>query len=86
MERVKKVAGIIPLMKILPYKKFKVGLIVTGSEIFHGRIDDTFTPIIESTPNTGIMSGIEKPRNADCYDRKPKIPLKLIPSKIGAVK
>ena len=38
----------VPLMKIAPYKKFKVGLVVTGSEIFHERIKDTFTPVIEA--------------------------------------
>ena len=48
IERVKKIAGGELLMKILPYKKFKVGLVVTGSEIFHNRIQDTFTPVIEA--------------------------------------
>ena len=48
MERVKEIAGAVPLMKIAPYKNFKVGLVVTGSEIFHERIKDTFTPVIES--------------------------------------
>lgn len=48
MECVKEIAGDAPLMKILPYKKFKVGLVVTGSEIFHERIKDTFTPVIEA--------------------------------------
>ena len=52
MERVKEIAGDVPLMKIVPYKKFKVGLVVTGSEIFHGRIDDTFTPVIEAKLKT----------------------------------
>ena len=52
MERVKKIAGDVPLMKIFPYKKFKVGLVVTGSEIFHGRIQDTFTPVIEAKLKT----------------------------------
>lgn len=48
MERVKEIAGDAPLMKIAPYKKFKVGLVVTGSEIYHERIKDTFTPVIEA--------------------------------------
>ena len=52
MARVKEIAGNVPLMKIAPYKKFKVGLVVTGSEIFHGRIEDTFTPVIESKLKT----------------------------------
>lgn len=52
MERVKEIADSVPLMKIAPYKKFKVGLVVTGSEIFHGRIEDTFTPVIEAKLKT----------------------------------
>lgn len=48
MERVKEIAGAEPLLKVLPYKNFKVGLVVTGSEIFHERIKDTFTPVIEA--------------------------------------
>lgn len=52
MEHVKKIAGNLLLMKIAPYKKFKVGLVVTGSEIFHERIKDTFTPVIEAKLKT----------------------------------
>ena len=49
MDFVQKIAeNAAPLMKIAPYKKFKVGLVVTGSEIYHERIKDTFTPVIES--------------------------------------
>ena len=52
MEEVKHLAGNEPLMKVTPYKHFKVGLIVTGSEVFKGRIEDTFTPVIESKLKT----------------------------------
>lgn len=45
---VKKIAGDKKILKISPYKNFKIGLIVTGSEIFHERIEDTFSPVIES--------------------------------------
>lgn len=48
MTAVQTIAGETPLLKVTPYKRFKVGLIVTGSEVFHGRITDTFTPVIES--------------------------------------
>lgn len=49
LEIVQKIAeNSVPLMKIAPYKKFKVGLVVTGSEIFHERIKDDFTPVIEA--------------------------------------
>lgn len=64
MEVVQKIAGDEPLMKILPYKKFKVGLVVTGSEIFHGRIKDTFTPVIESKLKTYGLQ-IEERRISD---------------------
>lgn len=52
METVKNLAGEVPLMKIAPYKNFKVGLIVTGSEVFKGRIEDTFSPVIEAKLKT----------------------------------
>ena len=52
IERVKKIAGAEPLMKISPYKNFKVGLVVTGSEIFNSRIEDTFTPVIAAKLKT----------------------------------
>ena len=49
MDFVQKIAeNAAPLMKVLPYKKFKVGMVVTGSEIYHERIKDTFTPVIEA--------------------------------------
>ncbi len=34
------------LIHILPYKQYKVGIVTTGSEVYHGRIKDTFTPVI----------------------------------------
>jgi len=35
-----------PLMAILPFKHKKVGIVTTGSEVFHGRIKDTFGPVV----------------------------------------
>lgn len=52
MERTKTLVGNDPIMRVEPYKKFKVGLVVTGSEIYHERIKDTFTPVIESKLKT----------------------------------
>ena len=52
MARVREIAGDTALMKIAPYRNFRVGLIVTGFEIFHGRIEDTFTAVIESKLKT----------------------------------
>ena len=52
MERTKTIVGEFPIMKVNPYKKFKVGLVVTGSELSRERIKDTFTPVIESKLKT----------------------------------
>ncbi len=35
-----------PLLEIKPFHHFKVGVITTGNEVYHGRIKDTFTPVI----------------------------------------
>ena len=36
-----------PLLEIKEFHPFKVGVIITGNEIYHGRISDTFTPVIQ---------------------------------------
>jgi hypothetical protein len=36
-----------PLIDIRPFAKLDVGLIVTGSEVYHGRIKDGFGPVVE---------------------------------------
>lgn len=33
-----------PVLQVLPYRELKVGLIVTGNEVFYGRIEDKFGP------------------------------------------
>lgn len=42
-----RVAGEKPLMALLPYKLRRAAVITTGSEVYHGRITDTFTPVLE---------------------------------------
>ena len=46
MEEVKKIVGNSPLCELFPYKKQKAGIITTGNEVFYGRIQDTFTPVV----------------------------------------
>ena len=46
LEEAKVAAGAEPLAKILPFKGYKCGIVTTGSEVYHGRIKDTFTPVI----------------------------------------
>lgn len=47
MEQAKEVCGESPIFEILPFQKKSVGIVTTGNEVFHGRIQDTFTPVIE---------------------------------------
>jgi molybdopterin biosynthesis enzyme len=46
MEHARRVAGDAPLVQLLPIKSKKYGLVVTGNEVFHKRIPDTFTSVI----------------------------------------
>lgn len=35
-----------PALRLLPFRKHKVGCVVTGSEVYHKRIEDSFAPVI----------------------------------------
>lgn len=35
-----------PVFTVAPYKKLRCGVIITGSEIYHGRIEDKFEPVM----------------------------------------
>ena len=47
MAKAKEVAGDTPLLQLKPFRPRKYGVVTTGSEVFHGRIIDKFTPVIE---------------------------------------
>ncbi len=40
-----------PLISVIPFKPLKIGLVVTGSEVYHGRIKDAFTPVLKNKFN-----------------------------------
>ncbi len=46
MKAARQAAGPEPIFSILPYQKKKYGIVTTGSEVFKGRIQDTFSPVI----------------------------------------
>lgn len=55
LKKAKEIAGNKPILKITPFKKIKAGIVTTGSEVFYGRIEDTFTPVIkEKLTSQGI--------------------------------
>ena len=47
MAKAKEVAGDTTLLQLKPFRPRKYGVVTTGSEVFHGRITDKFTPVIE---------------------------------------
>lgn len=46
MERAKKVGGEESIFELWPFIHKKVGIVTTGNEVYYGRIQDTFTPVI----------------------------------------
>jgi len=47
MDEAKAAAGSEPIVNVIPLHKKKAVILATGSEIFKGRIRDTFTPVVE---------------------------------------
>ncbi|MCI5503725.1 MAG: molybdopterin-binding protein [Eubacterium sp.] len=47
MERAVEAAGENPIFEVKPFRQKKVGIVTTGSEVFKGRIKDTFGPVIK---------------------------------------
>ena len=41
-----RIVGDRPILELLPYKLRRAAVITTGSEVFHGRIEDAFTPVL----------------------------------------
>lgn len=46
MDAMQKAAGDAPILDVLPFRSKKCAVITTGSEVFKGRIEDKFTPIL----------------------------------------
>ena len=47
LEEAERAAGIVPLLTLLPFQRKTAGVVTTGNEVFYGRIQDQFTPVIE---------------------------------------
>ena len=47
LREAERIAGGAPILSLLPYKLKRAGIVTTGSEVFHGRIEDKFTPVVK---------------------------------------
>ena len=70
MELVKKTAGEKPLCQLLPYRLKKAGIVTTGNEVFYGRIQDKFTPVVKKKLE---QYGIQVEEHIIVGDEKEKI-------------
>ena len=70
MELVRKTAGEKPLCRLLPYRMKNAGIVTTGNEVFYGRIQDTFTPVVK---NKLEQYGIQAEDHLTVGDEKEKI-------------
>lgn len=67
MEEIQQTAGDEPLLTILPYRSMNVGVVTTGSEVYHGRIADRFTPVVV---NKLALYGLKMTAHRLCDDDK----------------
>lgn len=70
MECVKKICGGDPVFRLLPFKKLKTGIVTTGSEVYSGRIEDRFTPVVVKKLEE---AGMEVLGNVLCGDDAQKV-------------
>ena len=79
-----KAVGAEPLLRILPYKLRTCAIITTGSEVYSGRIEDKFTPVlikklaaygIEVTKHTTVDDGMDRIEGAirEAREEKPDL-------------
>ena len=68
-----RLAGGRPLLELLPFRLRRAGVVTTGSEVFSGRVEDAFTPVlvkkladygIEVTEHITVGDGLEQIRAA----------------------
>ena len=65
MNRVREICGDEPVFQLLPFQKLKAGSVTTGSEVYHGRIEDKFTSVVAGKLEE---CGIEVMGNVVCDD------------------
>ncbi len=68
MEEIREAAGPDPILSLVPLKPKRCAILATGSEIFKGRISDTFTPVVEEKL-TSLKASVTDRRILDDDDR-----------------
>ena len=66
MNQIREICGEESIFQILPFHSMKVGIVTTGSEVYHGRITDKFTPVVKAKLEE---AGMEPMGNVLCDDK-----------------
>lgn len=67
MLQAQEIAGRAPLLRLETFRSRKYGLVTTGNEVFHGRIKDTFTPVVtEKMAEYGCEMAAHQVLDDDC--------------------
>lgn len=66
MNQIREICGEESIFQILPFHSMKVGIVTTGSEVYHGRITDKFTPVVKAKLEE---VGMEPMGNVLCDDK-----------------
>lgn len=66
----RRTAGDKPIAQLIPYQLMTAGIVTTGSEVYHGRIKDTFTSVIEEKLS---QYGVRMMEHVICNDDKEMI-------------
>ncbi|MBC5687359.1 molybdopterin-binding protein [Mediterraneibacter sp. NSJ-55] len=65
MHHVEEICAGEPIFHLLPFRKMKAGIVTTGSEVYYGRIQDQFTPVVKKKLEE---AGMEIMGNTLCND------------------
>ena len=69
MNHVKELCGEEPIFTILPFHQMKVGIVTTGSEVYHGRITDKFTPVVKAKLEEQKQNEIKRAYQDEAIDK-----------------
>ena len=65
LEEAEKTAGDTPILSVRPFILKKAAIVTTGSEVFYGRIEDTFTPILTEKLRTYGIEAVSHQKTDD---------------------
>lgn len=63
-----RIVGGRPILELLPFRLRRAGIVTTGSEVYHGRIPDAFTPVLEKKLAAFGIAVTEHITVDDCLD------------------